>query len=387
MNLVVFSHKLLWKSAASPSGYATDGGFAFHMQAISELFDSTTLVVSVSKTANPQGEVFISGHNLKIFPLYTLKGDNLRRKVSFVPWLIRNFFTIRKLIKNADCVHTPIPGDIGTIGMVLANRLNKPLFVRHCGNWFIQKTATERYIKTFMEKNAGGRNVMLATGGASAPPSGKNLNIKWIFSSSLRDKEIMALRNRLHTFDPSRPRFIITARQEKEKGADKALMALAMLKSQNHDFTFDVVGNGGYLPALKVLAKELGIEDKVVFYGKLSHDEVIRAMQNADIFLYPTTASEGFPKVVFEAMACGLPVITNPVSVLPQLLGQGGGVLLQNDSPESILSSILPLLGNPEIYNKMQQNAFATSKDFSLENWRDTIGGYLEAAWGKLRND
>jgi len=386
MNLVVFSHKLLWKSAASPSGYATDGGFAFHMQAISELFDSTTLAVPVSKTSNSQGEVFITGNNIKIYPLDTLEGDHLRRKLNFIPWLIKNYFIIRKLINNADCVHTPIPGDIGTIAMVITNKLKKPLFVRHCGNWFVQRTATERFIKNFMIKNAGGRNIMLATGGAESPPSAMNVNVKWIFSSSLRNKEVLALRNRSHSFDPRRPNFIIAARQEKKKGTDKALRALAILKSKNYDFNFDVVGDGSYLPDLKELAKELGIEERVNFYGKISHDEVIRAMQNADIFVYPTTASEGFPKVVFEAMACGLPVITNPVSVLPQLIAEGGGVLLKDDSPEFIADSIITILTDPDKYIKMQQNAFKTSDAFSLEKWRDTIGGYLGAAWGELKN-
>ncbi len=386
MNLVVFSHKLLWKSPASPSGYATDGGFAFHMQAISELFDNTTIAVSVSETAFSQGEVFIAGNKIKIYPLDTLEGRNLKRKLNFIPWFVKNYFIIRKLINQADCVHTPIPGDIGTIAMVIANKRKKPLFVRHCGNWFVQKTSTERFIKNFMVKNAGGRNVMLATGGAENPPSAINPNIKWIFSSSLRKNEILALRNRLNVFDPLFPRFIIAARQEKEKGTDKALCALAILKSKNYNFSFDVVGTGNYLPTLKTLAKELGLEDNVAFHGKISHDEVIRVMQSADIFVYPTTASEGFPKVVFEAMACGLPVITNPVSVLPQLIGEGGGVLLKNDSPEFIAESIISILTDQEKYINMQRNAFKTSDSFSLENWRDTIGRYLEAAWGELRN-
>jgi len=387
MNLVVFSHKLLWRSSASPSGFATDGGFAIQMQAISELFDNTTIVTSVAKAPHTQGEVFIKGHNIKVYPLDTLRGSDLSRKLSFMPWFVKNYFIIRRLIKEADGVHTPIPGDIGTIGMIMAYKMKKPLFVRYCGDWFTQNTRTKRFIKGFMEAHGGGRNVMLATGGAAEPPSKTNAAIKWIFSTSLKDSEIRALRQRTHHFDRGQPRFIIAAtRQEKEKGTDKALKALGLLKNKYPGFSFDVLGTGSYLPVLKVLAKELGIEANVNFHGKVSHDMVVRLMQSADILLYPT-ASEGFPKVVFEAMACGLPVITNPVSVLPQLIAQGGGVLLENDGPQYIADAISLIVDNTSTYDKMQECAFKTAGSLSLESWRDTIGGYLEEAWGKLRND
>ena len=49
--------------------------------------------------------------------------------------------------------------------MLFAFVLRKPLFVRHCGNWFVQTTAAEHFWKWFMVRFAGGRNVMIATGG------------------------------------------------------------------------------------------------------------------------------------------------------------------------------------------------------------------------------
>ena len=61
MKLAVFSHKLCWPSAASPSGYATDGGFPLQMQTLSELFDATTLVVPVADHAAVVGEMPLTG--------------------------------------------------------------------------------------------------------------------------------------------------------------------------------------------------------------------------------------------------------------------------------------------------------------------------------------
>jgi len=93
-------------------------------------------------------------------------------------------------ILRADAVHSPIPGDIGTIGFLLAFALRKPLFIRHCGNWLKPSTTAERFWKWFMEKFAGGRQVMLATGGSPGPPSRVNSAIHWIFSTTLSDVEL-----------------------------------------------------------------------------------------------------------------------------------------------------------------------------------------------------
>jgi len=179
MKLVVFSHKLLWPNPESPTGYATDGGFAFHMDYVSRIFDETIVAVPVSAIRRTQGEVDMNGKRLTIYPLKTLKGSGFRRKINYIPWFIRNVFVFNRLINNADAVHVPIPSDIGTLGMVLANLKNKNLFVRHCGNWLVQATNAEKFWKWFMVKYAGGKNVMLTTGLQSEIPSEKNKNIKF----------------------------------------------------------------------------------------------------------------------------------------------------------------------------------------------------------------
>jgi hypothetical protein len=60
MKLAVFSHKGCWPCAASPTGYATDGGFPFQMAAIAELFDETVLPVvweATERVKLPCGEI------------------------------------------------------------------------------------------------------------------------------------------------------------------------------------------------------------------------------------------------------------------------------------------------------------------------------------------
>src|SRR5215475_12513453 len=161
MHLVVFSHKPCWRSANSLTGFATDGGFPFQMSALSELFDTTTVVVPCYRVTDPTGEIPLTGRNLSIAAVTPPMGAGLWRKLGLPLWLMRNCPTLLNLIWRADAVHTPIPGDLGTIAMLLAFVFRKRLLVRHCGNWFVQKTLAERFWKWFMEAFAGGNSVML----------------------------------------------------------------------------------------------------------------------------------------------------------------------------------------------------------------------------------
>jgi glycosyltransferase involved in cell wall biosynthesis len=97
----------------------------------------------------------------------------------------------------------------------------------------------------------------------------------------------------------------------------------------------------------------------------------------------PTTVREGFPKAVLEALACGLPVVTTRVSVLPALIGRGCGVLLDGLEPEAIARAVAACLEDAAAYEAMSAKATETASEYSLERWRDEIGARLERAWGR----
>jgi glycosyltransferase involved in cell wall biosynthesis len=356
------------------------------MRALSDLFDVTTLVLPCGPGVNPAGESALSGHNLTVAPLTVPSGAGLGRKLRFPFWLARNCSTLLRELWRADAVHAPIPGDVGTIGLLLASLLRKPLFVRHCGNWRVQRTAAERFWRWFMERFAGGINIMLATGGASEPPSPRNPNVSWIFSTAMTESQLTSAAV-LHRRELSRPcRLIIASRQERDKGTGRLIECLPHLHSQMPGATLDVIGDGSALGEFRALAAKLNLSAFVRFHGKLDHGSVIGLFQQADIFCYPTTASEGFPKVVLEALACGLPVVTNRVSVLPRLIEGRCGILLEESTPQAIAAAIGAILQDPGRYRAMSEHAIQTARRFSLERWRAEIGEKLAACWGPLRS-
>ena len=86
----------------------------------------------------------------------------------------------------------------------------------------------------------------------------------------------------------------------------------------------------------------------LTFHGNVPHGEVLRILGRGHLFLFPTRVKEGFPKAVLEALACGLPVLAPPVSVLPRLLGNGAGLLLSEPNEEALAEGVLRLAADPE---------------------------------------
>lgn len=358
------------------------------MGAISELFDETRIVVPCRTDGSTSGLSPLLGNNLSVVSLSEPSGVGFRRKMDMPIWLTRNCLTILREIRKADAVHSPIPGDIGTIGMAFAMILRKPLFVRHCGNWLVQRTLAERFWKWSMEFFAGGRNAMLATGGSDNPPSAKNPHLEWIFATSLRRAEIEANSPReLRTDTPIR--LIIVCREEERKGTDVVLDSLPLILKKLPKVTLDVVGGGTKLDVFRKQAATLNVEDRVLFHGKVVHAQVIELLKNSSLFCYPTSASEGFPKVVLEAMAIGLPVITTRVSVLPQLIGSTNGILLDRPEATDVADAVLEICSDPARYRSMSASAIETAKAFSLEGWQELIRKKLTETWkiGSLSND
>lgn len=380
MKLAIISHKLCYPSTDSATGYSTDGGFPFQMEAISELLDQTVVVVPCEKVA-AEGLMPLKGPGMRVVALSTPVGRGLKRKLGFPFWLIENGKVIWREVRRADAVHTPIPGDVGTIGMLFALLQRKPLFVRHCGNWLVQRTMAERFWKWSMEFFGGGQNVMFATGGGTESPSKKNANVKWIFSTSLRRAQMHGVSPKVLPSDGC-VQLIIACRQEERKGTDVVIDSMPSILKAIPNATVDVVGGGTLLPTLKQRAARLGVSGRINFHGKLEHSKVLKLFAQSHLFCYPTTASEGFPKVVLEALAAGLPVITTRVSVLPQLIGGGCGVLLDSASAQHLSEAVINVCSDSAQYIEMSKNATELSKRYCLEDWRDLIGKTLCEAWG-----
>ena len=93
MRLAIISYKTCWPKKNSTTGYATDGGFPYQIQWISELFDQTELLIPLSKKPLPEGVRDLRGKNLSVKVLKEPDGSDLPRKIRLIHWI---FLALKK---------------------------------------------------------------------------------------------------------------------------------------------------------------------------------------------------------------------------------------------------------------------------------------------------
>jgi glycosyltransferase involved in cell wall biosynthesis len=358
------------------------------MRNIAPLVDELHIALPIHPTPVPEGTAPLDVGNIHVMPLSYPSGRNFTRKLAMIPWVVKNIGRLQKHIRQADAVHALVPGDVGTIGLVLAYLNKKPLFVRHCGTWGYDDTLAAKFLDWLLPRIAGGRVVVMATGGGEAPPEPSNPSIEWIFSTSLYEHELAGLAQA----DPWQPGetldLISVGRLSRAKNVHATIAALLAIKRAYPDVRLHVLGEGAYRPTLEAEVQRLGLGETVIFHGNVPHDEVLQRLSTADIFVFPTQTAEGFPKALLEAMASGLPCIAAPVSVIPYLLRDGTGIVLENTAPQAITTAVLDLIRDPDTMAAMGRKAREESLRYSLENWRELIRKRLEKAWRQpLRSD
>lgn len=124
--------------------------------------------------------------------------------------------------------------------------------------------------------------------------------------------------------------FVFFARLDPIKGIEHTLTALSRIKVVIPNVSLLVLGpvSNTYLMRLKVLCKELDIEENVVFGGYIaSHEDLLRYVLRARIYVLPTLI-EGLATTAVEAMLLGLPVITYASGGMPFLNNDGENVLM-----------------------------------------------------------
>jgi glycosyltransferase involved in cell wall biosynthesis len=313
-----------------------------------------------------------------------LKGVDWERKIQMLIWLPRHLPLIWGEVRRADAVHTPVGGDIGIIGILVALAQRKPLFVRHCGTWGAPASPVDRLLQRFLERIACGRNVVLATGWADDPPSETNPNISWIFSTTLTQAELERIPME-RAWSPDVPlRLITVGRLSEPKNVQAVICSLPLIQQKYPGTHFDILGDGEYRPALECLTADWGLINSVTFHGNVSHEDVMKALSQAHLFVFPSRR-EGFPKAVVEALACGLPVVATRVSVIPHLLENGSGLLLNDTTADAVVQAVLAITSNPDQLAKTSALACEAAQGYTLEAWGAVIGDRLRAAWGFLK--
>ncbi len=126
------------------------------------------------------------------------------------------------------------------------------------------------------------------------------------------------------------------------KNFEYLLQALGEIRSSKagRDVSLVIVGYGHHRGRLEREISRLDLDAHVILAGRVPHEQIYRWYRACDLFCL-ASSSEGWPNVIFEALACGLPVVATPVGGVPEILiSSEYGIMLKDAHPSRLAAGL-----------------------------------------------
>lgn len=162
-----------------------------------------------------------------------------------------------------------------------------------------------------------------------------------------------------HEISYSGIRMLSIARLIEKKGLIYLLKAIRLLVERDIQVTCTIIGEGPLRGYLENYMKDNGLENAVRILNFLPQEQLKTFFAQSDIFILPCVIAkdgdrDGLPNVIMEAMLSGVPVISTPVSAIPEIIQDGiTGILVRGKDSKAIADAVIKLKKCPELYYKI----------------------------------
>ncbi len=305
------------------------------------VFDQIHHVAMLHSTEAPASALPYLSENIKFVPNKAVGGKGITDKLSVLGQAPKVINIVSKILKQSDYFQFRAPTGIGVYVIpYLIFFSSKKGWFKYAGNWNQQNAPLAyRFQKWMLKKQK--RKVTINGVWPNQP------NQCLTFENPCLNANDIEKGNRLvkeKTFNGNRVNFCFVGRLEEENGI--GLLIQAFSKLDDNDCSkignIHIVGHGKDLDLYKQKASDLAL--KFHFHGFLSRNDVHDIYIDSHAIVLPS-ASEGFPKVIAEALNFGcLPIVSN-VSGISNYVKEGqNGFLLNEISVEGIIDKLQDVL-------------------------------------------
>jgi glycosyltransferase involved in cell wall biosynthesis len=157
------------------------------------------------------------------------------------------------------------------------------------------------------------------------------------------------------------------------KGIDIALNAIDLAREEWPNLKAVSVGHGHP-------TSELPLPEDIVFHSNANDGELREIYASCDVWLF-TSREEGFGLPIIEAMACRTPVIATSAGAAPELLADGGGLLVDSHEPKAVADAIGRVAGmDNSAWRGFSDTAYTTAQSYTYEASTDAFEKALQRA-------
>lgn len=377
MTLGILYHMPFWKDADGRL-WEEEGSFARYVDSLAPYFDEIVLCVPVRDNAQREGSR-LRATNVTLAPLPYFAGPR-----QFYPRLFTMWFRLRAWVNRCDVVHLRVPSPAALFAFRIAKARRKPVFLLVVGDLkallphlgyrglkhiiFAGYVAFEEWALRFMTSHA----LTFANGAALREKhAGPGRRVHETRTTTLNSDEIAS---RTDALSGSPIRIFTVSRIDPRKGLRVLPAVVGALQHNGRDASADIVGptvgHNGEDEAQAILddAARRGVGDRVVLRGPIALDHLMRLYREFDVFVLPTKPGEGIPRVLLEAMANGLPVVTTAVAGIRSLIThEQNGLFVDGNSAPAIAAAITRLIEDPALRRRLIENGYHTARAHTAE--------------------
>jgi glycosyltransferase involved in cell wall biosynthesis len=167
---------------------------------------------------------------------------------------------------------------------------------------------------------------------------------------------------------------LTVSRIDPRKGLRVLPDVVRLLVTRGLDVDIDIVGPAVGAPgeaerdAIEAAAQTLGVGDRVRFTGPVPLDRLMPLYRKYDVFVLPTLLGEGVPRVLLEAMAAGVPVVTTRIAGIPSLVAhEQNGLLVEEPSAAQVAAAIARLVADRTLRRRLIARGYETARVYTLQ--------------------
>jgi glycosyltransferase involved in cell wall biosynthesis len=210
-------------------------------------------------------------------------------------------------------------------------------------------------IGVFVLKNASSIQVdgqMTARSLENKGFSMKNIHIKPMIPSNI-DAFLRVNQDKIENTSSSTVKLLFVGRLEKQKNLTMLTEVIKLLARHKYNVQINIVGEGSQKNLFVRNLYEDGILSYVHFLGYIAHENIYEVFAEADIFLM-TSLYEGYPRVLMESAATGLPIVTTAISGSDEaVVNEKTGYIVPVNDVETFFNKLKILIEEPELRAKM----------------------------------
>lgn len=281
--------------------------------------------------------------------------------------------------RRPDAVHIRCPANVPLLALPLVRLLHRgPCWVKYAGNWKATNDPLSYRLQRRWLRSPRCRCVVTVNGDWSDSPQ----HVVGFLNPSLTEHDLAAARAPETGDRPRSPfRLLFVGRVERAKGVDVVLEVARLLAEDEVDYRLEIVGDGAEKASFERRSQKPGLAGRVAFVGWMSKEEVTERYRRAHVVLLPSE-SEGWPKVLSEAMAYGAVPVARAVSAIPQVLDStGAGFAVAGGDARAYYRVVKQLIEDRVVWRRASDAGRRSAPQFGYASYLSSVHDLFVKAW------